>query len=175
MSKSDNPIATLADLLAGHAQPIIVPERLAPSAFYDLQYRLFVIAAAFEIHGDSPLGQRRINATRLKLLQFIAMRPWLLSMVRQWSAARNDAQVSFFSQRLRRGFLGDTMHDNVIGFLVARGILVWSGKFLTAGKVIGQLQELFTDAVGLNLFSTERATLEELKDIRITNDMLEGW
>ena len=42
-------IATLSELLEeSHAKPKMRIERLAPSAIYDLDYRVFVVAAAFE-------------------------------------------------------------------------------------------------------------------------------
>ena len=124
MDKIANPLKAIGELLAGRAQPVVVPERLAPSAIYDLQYRVAVIASALEMHAKPyGLNQRRIHAARLKLLQFIACRPRLLGMFRSWSQAQHDAQLSFAtSQRLRRGFLGDQMHEDVVALLVARGV-----------------------------------------------------
>ena len=170
-----NPLETLAGLLSGRAKVIFAPERLAPSAFYDLLYRMFIIAAVFELHSEPAFGTQRIAAARLKLLQFIGCRPWLLPMVRQWSETRQDAQLSMLSSRpLRRGYLADTMHDDVIGFLVARSILTWSSKHLAVGN-IDLLRNLYSRAVGDDLFTTERATIRELGDVTITNHMLEGW
>src|SRR5271169_110842 len=118
-------IATLSALLEeSHAKPKMRIERLVPSAIYDLDYRVFVIAAAFELHAKAaPPISRRIHATKLKLLQFIAIRPRLISVIRAWSVAKGDDEASFAAQDLRRGFLGDQMFDSVLAFLVARRAL----------------------------------------------------
>src|SRR6202049_295348 len=120
MDKIANPLQAIGELLAGHAQPVVAPERLAPSAIYDLQYRMAVTASTFEMHSKPHgMNQRRIHAARLKLLQFVASRPRLLAVLRNWSKAQHDAQLSIStSQRLRRGFLGDQMHEDVVTFLV---------------------------------------------------------
>jgi hypothetical protein len=177
MARTSDSFHILAGLLAGRAQPVINPERLAPSAFYDLQYRIFLIAATFEVHAKPfSLDRRRIHAARLKLLQFIACRPWLLEMLRSWSAAQGDAQLSIISsQRLQRGFLGDQMHDDVVSLLVARGILVRIETHITSGDNFGLLTELYSMSIKQGLFSDERTALDELLDVKITNAMLEGW
>lgn len=172
---SSTPIHALAELLSGRAQPVVVPERLAPSTIYDLRYRISVIAATFEIHAK-PYGvtQRRIPAGKLKLLQFIACRPWLINMVREWSAAQHDAQFAISSYRLRRGFLGDQMHDDVVELLVARGVLVRMNAHIVSADT-QLLTNLYATAVDNDLFGAERHVLQELRDIQITNAMLEGW
>jgi hypothetical protein len=173
-----NPLQSLADLLRGTgAQPIVSPERPAPSTIYDLQYRLMVNACAFEIHAKKDLTlTRRLQAAKLKLLQFIAIRPWLLPVVRQWSASQSQPQLSvIFSQYLRRGFLGDKMHDDVIAFLEARDILIRVGAHLTTGHSSGALTNWYLAAVEHDLFADERLVLQEVKNIMITNRMLEGW
>lgn len=176
MDNISNPLHSLAELLAGRAQLIVAPERLAPSAFYDLRYRMSVIAAAFEIHAKPyGLGQRRLHAGRLKLLQFIACRPWLIDMMREWSAAQSDAQLSIASsQRLRRGFLGDQMHEDVVAFLVARGVLAKIGSHIVSVNA-DFLTDLYSVSLEQALFSAERRVLHELLNIQITNAMLEGW
>jgi hypothetical protein len=177
MDKIANPLRAIGELLAGRAQPVVTPERLAASAIYDLQYRMAVIASAFEMH-SKPHGvsQRRIHAARLKLLQFIACRPRLLAVLRDWSQAQHDAQLSIAtSQRLRRGFLGDQMHEDVVTFLVARGILVWSGSHVATGPGSDWLTQLHSATIEQGIFAMERDVLEELLDVRITNAMLEGW
>ena len=175
MSNVSGAISTLADLLAGRAKPIIELNRLAPSSFYDVQYRTFVVAAAFEMHARKWDGDQRITVAKLKLLQFIATRPWLLATVRQWSQSRHDAQLSLMSsQRLRRGFLADTMHDELVAFLVAREIFVRDGAHLLSGETAGVLRDLYTYGVRENWFKAEREALEALKGIKVTNDMLEG-
>ena len=177
MDKPINPLQAIGELLAGRAQPVIAPERLAPSAIYDLQYRMAVIASAFEIHAKPyAFSQRRIHAARLKLLQFIACRPWLLGMLRRWGEAQHDAQLSMAtSQRLRRGFLGDQMHEDVVAFLLARGMLIWSGSHIAAGPGADWLRQLHSANIEHGLFSVERDALEKMLNIRITNAMLEGW
>lgn len=169
-------IETLSDLLqSGHAQPRVRAERLVPSAIYDLDYRIFVIAAAFELHAKAapPIG-RRIHATKLKLLQFIAIRPRLMSVIRSWSVSGEDDETSFAALDLRRGFLGDRMYDAVVAFLVARGALQWMGTHLAAGSNVGLLTHLYTAAVDDGLFVAERRVLMELAGVRVTVRMLEG-
>jgi hypothetical protein len=173
---SRSAIATLSALLEeSHAKPKVRIERLAPSAIYDLDYRVFVVAAAFERHTKAapPIGQR-IHATKLKLLQFIAMRPRLLPVITEWSKAKHDEELSFTTQDFRRGFLGDQMFDSVIAFLVARGALDWMGTHLIEGKNSALLNTIYTAATGSGLFELERQTLEELTRIKITVRMLEG-
>ncbi|HYR88476.1 MAG TPA: hypothetical protein VE422_30635 [Terriglobia bacterium] len=150
-------------------------ERLVPSAIYDLQYRMFVTAAAFEIHAKplTPFGSR-IHATRLKLLQFVAIRPWLLPVIEEWSSSPDNEQGAFDAQELRRGFLGDKTHDHVVAFLVARGAFDWSGSHLLAGKRSDILTDLSAFARENELFNSEREILTALIKVRITNRMLEG-
>src|SRR5262245_23641382 len=112
-------LGVLAELLRGRGtEPILSLERLAPSTVYDLEYRLVVVACALHFHGDKEtLG---IKPARLKLVQFVATRPWLLPMVREWSVRPTDPQATLaISHGLRRGFLGDTVHEAVIQFAIA--------------------------------------------------------
>lgn len=169
-------IEKLSELLqAGHAKPQVQTDRLVPSAIYDLDYRIFVIAAAFELHAKPapPIG-RRIHATKLKLLQFIAIRPWLISVIKAWSLAKDDEELSFPAQDLRRGFLGDQTFDSTISFLVARGALEWMGTHLAAGANSGLLTNVYMEGVNRGLFGAERQTLEELAGVKVTVRMLEG-
>src|ERR1700677_4370747 len=119
-------VETLALLLqSSTAKPVLNAHRFAPSATYDLQYRMFIIGAAFEMHAK-PFGldSRRISTSRLKFLQFVAMRPWLVPIMRNWSETQGYAQQSLLSpQQFRRGFLGDITFDETVEFLVARGVL----------------------------------------------------
>jgi hypothetical protein len=169
-------IETLSELLqAGHAKPRVRTERLVPSAIYDLDYRVFVVAAAFELHAKpAPHIARRIHATRLKLLQFVAIRPRLISVIKAWGVAKDDEELSFSAQDLRRGFLGDRMFDSVIAFLVARGALEWMGTHLAAGANSGLLTNIYMAAVNGGLFEAERRTLEEFAGVTVTVRMLEG-
>jgi hypothetical protein len=169
---------TLVTLLqSGRAQPRVEPSRLAPSTIYDLHYRMAVIASTFEIHAvPYLLGQRRIAASRLKLLQFVAIRPWLVPVIRKWSETQGYAQQSTLSpQQLRRGFLGDETHDAVVAFLVARGVLHRIHAHLGSSANSDLLTRLYSTALENTLFSTSLQALRDLTDIRITNSMLEGW
>jgi hypothetical protein len=169
-------IETLSELLhSAQAKPRVRTERLVPSAIYDLDYRVFVIAAAYELHAKAaPPIARRIHATKLKLLQFIAIRPRLISVIRAWSVAKGDEEASFAAQDLRRGFLGDQMFDSVVAFLVARRALEWMGTHLVAGENVTLLSDVYTTAVNGGLFETERKTLEAFAGVRVTVRMLEG-
>lgn len=172
------PLHTLAELLRGSgAQPLFSPERLAPSTLYDLQYRLAVTACAFETHAKAySASLRRIQGAKLKLLQFIAIRPWLVPVVREWAGSRRDPQLSLLmAQRLRRGFLGDAMHDDVIAFWAARGILTRNGAHLLSGTNVALLANLHSAMIENNLFAPEREALQQLAGVTITNAMLEGW
>lgn len=177
MDRITNPLEAIGELLSGRARPVIAMERLAPSAVYDVRYRIAVIAAAFELHAKPVAhGGRRILAPRLKLLQFIACRPWLLEMVRRWSRAQGDAQLLLStSQRLRHGYLGDQTHEEVLSLLIARDMLSWSAPHVTAGPGIELLRHVYVASVEQELFCAERGVLEDLLGIRITNAMLEGW
>lgn len=167
----------LAELLAGtDAKPYANPLRSAPSSLYDLQYRTFVIAACLRIIGRPEGTFRKIASNKLRLLQFVAMRPWLLGMVRNWSATRKDPQQSLqSSQSLRRGFLGDGMHDKLIDYLVAAGQLYKQRGQIAEPLQEGGLTKIYEDALKTGLFTTERETIKSLNEIVITNDMLEGW
>ena len=167
----------LSELLIGtSAAPYVNPERIAPSTVYDLQYRMFVVAACLRVSGRVEGAFRKISANKLRLLQFVAMRPWLLDVVREWSASRKDRQRSLqSSQSLRRGFLSDGMHDNLIDYLVATGCL-----FKQKGQIAEPissviLSDLFDASEKDGLFTTETDAIRELDEIVITNDMLEGW
>lgn len=167
----------LSELLAGtSAAPYVHPERIAPSTVYDLQYRMFVVAACLRVSGKVEGAFRKISANKLRLLQFVAMRPWLLDVVREWSASRKDRQRSLrSSQSLRRGFLSDRMHDNLIDYLVATGCL-----FKQKGQIAEPISSiilsgLFDTSEKDGLFTTETDAIRKLNEIVITNDMLEGW
>lgn len=171
-----DPIPALAELLRANKAPLAVfRDRFARSAFYDPHYRIMVIAAVLSIVGKSDAsGTRSIQESRLKLLQFIGSRPWLLAMVQEWSRTRSSGRFSVFSpQRLRRGFLGDTTHDQVANLLLAHGALLRAGGKLIS-PATGPLAGLYVVAVESELFVAERVTLEKLSKIKITNKMLEG-
>ncbi len=162
-------------LQSSQARPRLHTERVVPSAIYDLDYRVFVIAAAFEIHAkEAPRIGRRIRATKLQLLQFIAIRPRLLDVIRRWSASDDVEEDTFDAHDLRRGFLGDRMFDSVVTFLVARGALVWMNGHFAAGSNVALLSNTYQAAENAGLFASERQVLAELAGIRVTVDMLEG-
>jgi hypothetical protein len=151
---------------------------LAPSTIYDLEYRVLIVAMAFEIHAarDRFSSLPRIQARRLKLLQFVAMRPWLVTIIREWSASRRHAQRSLdYEEGLRRGFISDTMHESVMEFLVAAGALRRDDAYILPGAKPSILADLHTEVQGRSLFQSEAKALTELKSIVITNEMLEGW
>lgn len=172
----NDPLKVIGELLAGRAKPVVNLARVVPSSVYDLQYRIAIISSAIALHAKPVATTLRIQSVRLKLLQFIASRPGLLQMVQKWSNAQHDAQLSMdLSQRLRRGFLADQMHDDVVAFLVARGELVHSGQYLILGSPAPLLTAVHEANVSLDLFSGEREVLTRLTKTRITNAMLEGW
>jgi hypothetical protein len=67
------------------------------------------------------------------------------------------------------------MHDRVVGFLAARDVLMRVGAHLVAGGNAYFLTEMYSAAVRHELFTSERAVLQECTAIKITNSMLEGW
>ena len=176
---TNSPLERLSALLAASgAQPDITPERLAPSTVYDLEYRVLIVAMSFQLHAasDKYSNWPRIQSRRLKLLQFIAMRPWLVSVIREWSLSRHNAQRSLDSEEgLRRGFISDTMHDDVLDFLVAAGALRREETFVVSGMNSSLISDLYSEALGRSLFDAELTALRQLKAIVITNEMLEGW
>jgi hypothetical protein len=179
MPETRQPIHQLAALLQdGKAEPVIVPARLAPSAIYDVEYRTAIVALVFERFAKpaGPAGHRQISSARLKLLQFITLRPWLLPAVRQWSNAGKQSGFAFgHPMRVRRGFLSDSAHDDVISYLVACGRLARLETQIASGTSGGALKEIAESIAEHELFASERGAIEQLADIRITNEMLGGW
>lgn len=176
---TNSPLEKLVSLLAASgAQPDITPERLAPSTVYDLEYRALIVAMAFQVHAESDKhsSRPRIQSRRLKLLQFIAMRPWLVSVIREWSLSRHNAQRSLDSEEgLRRGFISDTMHEDVLDFLVAAGALRREELHVVSGTNSSVIFDQYSEALGRSLFEAEFTALRQLQAIVITNEMLEGW
>jgi hypothetical protein len=149
--------------------------RLAPSSGYDLDYRIALVALAFEVHSKPfTAGVRRVRTAELKLVQFIAQRPWLLPVIRQWSNSKRDHQASLLvPQHLRRGYLADTMFDDVVDFVIARGSLVRGASHLIEGATSFS-RSIYETAIQSSLFTAELEVLVELKGLTVTNDMLEG-
>jgi hypothetical protein len=173
------PIRELATLLQeSAAHPVIVPSRVAPSAIYDVEYRTAVVALVFEKFAKrfGPAGHRRISSARLKLLQFIAMRPWLLPAIQEWSGGGEQGSLALAqSVRIRKGFLSDTAHDDVIDYLRACDVFFRQESHLISGHNSKVLSEIVQSVEKNGFFKGERKVIEDLGHIKITNEMLEGW
>ena len=75
-------------LRGGDVVTVVNLARSAPSAIYDLQYRLTVTAFAFALRAKTnDAGRLWIRSAELKLVQFVAIRPWLVMVVREWASA----------------------------------------------------------------------------------------
>jgi hypothetical protein len=158
--------------------PVMVPSRLAPSAIYDVEYRTAVIALLFERFAKpfGIAGHRRISAAKLKLLQFVTFRPWLLPAIREWSNGRDQGSLELtHSMRIRRGFLSDTAHEDVINLLVACGISVRARSHLVTGERASELAKIVASMTEKELFDGELQVISKLEKISLTNSMLEGW
>jgi hypothetical protein len=179
MPKANDSVGKLADLLEGSkATPIVVMSRLAPSAIYDVEYRTVVIAMIFEKFAKpfGIAGHHRISTAKLKLLQFIAFRPWLVPAIREWSKGDEQGSIALTqSMRSRRAFLSDTAHEDVINLLVACGIFVRSKTHLVTGEKAGELVKISTTMKEKDLFISMQNVISELAEIPLTKDMLEGW
>ena len=171
-----DPMTQLAELLSGtRAQAVITQHRISPSTVYDFQYRSIIVTAGFFILRQRS-GLTRVRAAELKLAQFVAMRPWLLNVLRDWSASQRHPQPSLLtSERLRRGFIGDAMHDRTVEFLTVRGVLNRTDTHLVAGSNVGLAEGWYSEVVKAELFARERATFAAVAEIPVTERMLEGW
>ena len=67
------------------------------------------------------------------------------------------------------------MHDKVVAFLVARGLVQQMDSHLVSVEHSDFLKRLYVAATENHLFSASVNALRELADIQITNKMLEGW
>jgi hypothetical protein len=179
MREPSKAIENLAMLLQGStAIPVLVPSRLAPSAIYDVQYRVAVICLVFQAfaktQGES--NDHKISSARMKLLQFASIRPWLLPAIREWSEESGQAPLNlFYSTRIRRGFLSDTAYDDVMNFLVACRVFVRQGAQIALGAKGEEVRKNVGEIQDQGLFLSEREAIAVLGDIKITNNMLEGW
>jgi hypothetical protein len=173
---SHNSIQQLAELLQNHAKPVIRPQRLALSPIYDLDYRMAVIALAFAIHSTKTSeGEHRIDTSRLKLLQFVAQRPSLLPAMNQWASSKKTSTLlRGSSQRLRRGYMGDSTYDQVVEYMIACGILRPEGQYLALGRNGSYVDSIRLASEKESMFTQERFTLAELLRMRVTVAMLEG-
>jgi hypothetical protein len=150
---------------------------LAPSILFDVEYRIAIVALLFEAFAKPYRDSLpRMNASRLKLLQFLTLRPWLMAAAREWNEIASNAPLSLSgAARTRRAFLSDTAHDDVIRFISASGALRREGDHLYPGETYGNLLEIIDAIKKANLFQREREGIEQLRGIKITADMLEGW
>ena len=175
MPRQNSPLRVLAELLHGYAKPVIAVERLAPASTYDLDYRTALIVVSFQMNAvPNEAGNRRIRTAELKLMQFVAQRPWLLPVIRQWSqSTRNHQESLLVPQHLRRGYLADTMYDDVMDYLVAQGMFLRGPAHILEGaRVLSQ--PIYDAVVEHALFTSEREVLTQLGDLKVTNNMLEG-
>jgi len=179
MMATMNPIQKLAALLEStDAKPVIVPSRLAPSVIYDVDYRSSVVALVFKEFAKPFVSGpgRRMSGAKLKLFQFVAIRPWLLPAVREWSTASSQASLLLaYPIRVRRGFLSDTAHEDFIDFLVACGMLIRQDRFLVSGIKVDELDDIAAVATSNGLFENEINVISALGHIKLTTSMLEGW
>ena len=178
MPSYGNPIQSLSALLQGSdARPRVVPSRLAPSALYDVDYRISILALVFEAFA-TPFGHgtHRIQTARFKLLQFVSIRPWLIPAIREWSKGTGQAAFTFtLSMRIRRGFLSDSAYDDVVQFLTASGVFERGESHIISGPNFNELASMTALIRNTNLFERERNAIEALKAIKLTANMLEGW
>lgn len=179
MREPSKAIQNLATLLQGStAKPVLVPSRLAPSAIYDLQYRAAVICLVFEAFAKPQRGsiEPKISAARMRFLQFVSIRPWLLPAIREWSEESGQVPLNLaYSTRIRRGFLSDTAYDDVMNFLVACQMFIREGGQIALGAKGEQVRNIVGAIEEQGLFVSERQAVSLLDDIKITNNMLEGW
>jgi hypothetical protein len=179
MLEHQQTIAKLADLLnQSSAKAVIAPERLTSSTIYDLQYRIAICALLFQrlAKPGGADGRHRVSSGKLKFFQFVALRPWLLGDVEEWSKESRQGSLELtHSVRIRRGFLTDSAYDDVINFLTCCDILKREGQFLTTGSQWAKLTELSATIEQNDFFNREQSAISALMDIKITNYMLEGW
>lgn len=164
----------LGDLLAAaNAQLSIAPKVPTRSTIYDLDYRVSIIACAMQAlstKGDS--GSRQVIANWLKLAQFTAMRPALLSHFLEWLDERKQSTLA--SQRWRRGFVGDRTHDSVIDFPCAEGAVRRADDMLISGPRYSMLSDIDEMVRGRDVFRDERFVLEKFAGLRPIKAMLSG-
>jgi hypothetical protein len=125
---------------------------------------------ALSTKGDA--GSRQVIANWLKLAQFTAMRPALLSHFLEWLEERK--QPTLASQRWRRGFVGDRTHDSVIDFLCAEGAVRRAGDMLISGPRYSMLSDIDETVRALDVFRDERFVLEKFAGFRPIKAMLSG-
>ncbi len=179
MPKDNQTLEKLASLLRGSgARAVVTASRLPGSAIYDIDYRTAVVGLVFE-QFSNPVGvsgQRRMSAARLKLLQFATIRPGMIRVIAEWSKEKSQSPLALrYSVRMRHAFLSDTAHDDMIKLLIACGIFERDGAQLASGSKMQNLSKIVGTIRQNDLFADERAAIAALAEIKVTNDMLEGW
>jgi len=171
MPNESTPMRELTAVLreAG-ASPRVRPERIARSTLYDLDYHVALIACVFFI---ATASSQRVVAHWLKILQFIAVRPSLLSDFQILAGTRRHQDLDTW-QKMPRGYLGDDTHDHTVELLVAGGVLTREGDELGAGSRFADLRRIFDDLLSRDLLRSERATLVELARVRVNKTLLKG-
>lgn len=164
----------LGDLLtAANAQLSIAPKVSTRSTIYDLDYRLSIVACAMaSLSNPDLLGSRQVIANWLKLAQFTAMRPALLSHFLEWIDERKTPALA--SQRWRRGFVGDRTHDAVIDFLAAEGVVRRQDDLLLSGPRYSVLAAIESTVRARDVFQDERRVLAKFAELRPIKAMLGG-
>jgi hypothetical protein len=166
-------VEALVELLSEAGLRLKVATQAVPrSPLYDLDYRVCVVALAFSATKERSKDSRRVQDNWLKLVQFVATRPGILPAVKEWVRDRKGYDQS--SQRLRRGFLGDTTYDSVVGLLIACGVFVRDKDELLSGPHSSFVRDLTAELAAKNLLATERSTIAALAELKPNKTMLAG-
>src|SRR5262249_40902663 len=105
-----------------------------------------------------------------------SIRPWLLPAIREWSEETGQVPLNLaYSTRIRRGFLSDTAYDDVMSFLLACRLFIREGSQIALGAKGEEVRKIVGEIKNQGLFLSERKAIAVLGDIKITNNMLEGW
>ncbi len=175
MPNVSNPVRELTAVLreAG-VSPRVRSECIVRSTLYDLDYHVALIACVFFVESiDGTIRSPRVIAHWLKILQFIAVRPTLLSDFKIWAATRRHQDLDTW-QKMPRGYLGDDTHDRTVELLVAAGVLARHGDELGAGSRFAELRQIYNELLSRDLLRSERATLIELARARANRTLLKG-
>lgn len=149
------------------------PERIVRSTLYDLDYHVALIACVFFLAAEKEDGRQRIIAHWLKILQFVAVRPTLVSDFEAWAQTRRNQDLRIW-QKMPRGYLGDSTHERTVELLVAVHILAREDDTLVPGTRFTKLQRIFATLVTNDLLRSEREILAELSTIRVNKTLLKG-
>lgn len=160
-------ISALAALLRQGGASLAASERtVGPSSLYDFSYRAYVVAAAFEALATPHLGGRRVLAARLKFVQFLATRSWLLPVARNWE---EDSDWP----RLRLAYLADRTYDAMLLYLTAARVLRVSKAHVVEDERAHHLAVWAAELEQSNLLAGERAAIATLSGAKaVTRRML---